>query len=126
MIFSLELERQLLAGLIKHPHKYSDISTLTTSEDFYCEDSVVHKTIFNTLSQSIENGEDVNEATLAHRVLSLGISFEDNISVGDYINSLSLMKISENFILHVAKELKKMTVRRQLAACGETISKKMH
>ena len=103
MIFSLELEKQLLAGLIKYPHKYSDISSLTTSDDFYSEESVVHKTIFNTLTQAIENGEAVNEATLSHRVLSLGISFEDNISVGDYINSLSLIKISESFILNVAK-----------------------
>ena len=126
MIFSLDLERQLLAGIIKYPHKYSDISTLTTSEDFYCEDSVVHKTIFNTLVQAVENGEDVNEATLAHRVLSLGISFEDNISIGDYINSLSLIKIGENSILNVAKELKKLTVRRQLSSCGEAISKTMY
>ena len=126
MIFSLELEKQLLAGLIKYPHKYSDISSLTTSDDFYSEESVVHKTIFNTLTQAIENGEAVNEATLSHRVLSLGISFEDNISVGDYINSLSLIKISESFILNVAKELKKLSIRRQLSTCGEKISKAMH
>tara|TARA_R100001377_G_scaffold85023_1_gene70004 strand:- start:411 stop:1901 length:1491 start_codon:yes stop_codon:yes gene_type:complete len=126
MIFSLELEKQLLAGLIKYPHKYSDISTLTTSDDFYSEESVVHKTIFNTLTQAIENSEAVNEATISHRVLSLGISFEDNISVGDYINSLGLIKISENFILNVAKELKKLSIRRELSACGENISKAMH
>ena len=58
--------------------------------------------------------------------MSLGISFEDNISVGDYINSLSLIKISENFILNIAKELKKLSIRRQLSACGEKISKTMH
>jgi len=126
MIFSLELEKQLLAGLIKYPHKYSDVSSLTTSDDFYSEESVVHKTIFNTLAQAIENGEAVNEATLSHRVLSLGISFEDNISVGDYINSLSLIKINENFVLNVAKELKKLTIRRQLSSCGEKISRTMH
>ena len=126
MIFSLELEKQLLAGLIKYPHKYSDVSSLTTSDDFYSEESVVHRTIFNTLVQAIENGEAVNEATLSHRVLSLGISFEDNISVGDYINSLSLIKINENFVLNVAKELKKLTIRRQLSSCGEKISRTMH
>ena len=126
MIFSLELEKQLLAGLIKYPHKYSDVSSLTTSDDFFSEESVVHRTIFNTLAQAIENGESVNEATLSHRVLSLGISFEDNISVGDYINSLSLIKINENFVLNVAKELKKLTIRRQLASCGEKISRTMH
>ena len=126
MIFSLELEKQLLAGLIKYPHKYSDVSSLTTSDDFYSEESVVHRTIFNTPVQAIENGEAVNEATLSHRVLSLGISFEDNISVGDYINSLSLIKINENFVLNVAKELKKLTIRRQLSSCGEKISRTMH
>ena len=78
MIFSLELEKQLLAGLIKYPHKYSDISTLTSSEDFYSKDTIVHKTIYNTLSQAIEQGEEINETMLAHRVTSLGISFEDS------------------------------------------------
>ena len=94
MTYSVEIERQLLAGLIKYTHKYSDISTLTNSDDFYSEDSVVHKTIFNTLAQAIEQGETVNEVTLAHRVSSLGISFEDNITIGDYINSLGIMKLS--------------------------------
>jgi replicative DNA helicase len=93
MIFSLELEKQLLAGLIKYPHKYSDISTLTSSEDFYSKDTIVHKTIYNTLSQAIEQGEEINETMLAHRVTSLGISFEDNITVGDYISSLALQKL---------------------------------
>ena len=125
MTYSVEIERQLLAGLIKYPHKYSDISTLTNSDDFYSEDSVVHKTIFNTLAQAIEQGETVNEVTLAHRVSSLGISFEDNITIGDYINSLGIMKLSEEFIIHAAKELKKMAIRRQLASCGRKIAKTM-
>jgi replicative DNA helicase len=126
MIFSLELEKQLLAGLIKYPHKYSDISTLTTSEDFYSKDTIVHKTIYNTLSQAIEQGEEINETMLAHRVTSLGISFEDNITVGDYISSLALQKLSESTIVNVARELKKLTVRRQLAECGKTIANAMH
>ena len=126
MIFSLELEKQLLAGLIKYPHKYSDISTLTSSEDFYSKDTIVHKTIYNTLSQAIERGEEINETMLAHRVTSLGISFEDNISVGDYISSLALQKLSESTIVNVARELKKLTVRRQLAECGKTIANAMH
>ena len=63
---------------------------------------------------------------LAHRVTSLGISFEDNISVGDYISSLALQKLSESTIVNVARELKKLTVRRQLAECGKTIANAMH
>ena len=81
MIHSIDLEKQLLAGLIKYPHKHSDLLNLTDESDFYSEDSIVNKTIYCVLVQAIEAGEEVNEVTLAHRVKSMGISFEDNINV---------------------------------------------
>ena len=37
MIYSFELEKQLLAGLIKYPDRYADIADFITEKDFWSE-----------------------------------------------------------------------------------------
>jgi replicative DNA helicase len=49
MIYNLELEKQLLAALIKEPESYSEISNFINSKDFYSEDSNLHSTIFTII-----------------------------------------------------------------------------
>ena len=125
MIYSYELEKQLLAGLIKSPNSFIDICSFINERDFYCEDSVLNKTIFTIIRQAIENSEDVDDVIIAQRVLSLGLSFEDNINVADYIKSLALRKISDNSTVKAAKELKKYTIRREIYESSLEVSKKM-
>jgi replicative DNA helicase len=125
MIYSYELEKQLLAGLIKTPNSFIDICSFVNERDFYCEDSVLNKTIFTIIRQAIENSEDVDDVIIAQRVLSLGLSFEDNINVADYIKSLALRKISDNSAVKAAKELKKFTIRREIHESSLEVSKRM-
>jgi hypothetical protein len=40
MIYNLELEKQLLAALIKEPDSYSEISNFINSRDFFSTDSL--------------------------------------------------------------------------------------
>ena len=79
MVYSYECEQQLIAGLIKHPEIYPEIATLIDEEDFFSESSLVNKTIFCVLRQSLSSGEQIDEVVLSDRVKSLGISFEDNL-----------------------------------------------
>ena len=83
MIYSYELEKQLLAGLIKNPNSFIDICSFINERDFYCEDSVLNKTIFTIIKQAIENAEEVDDVIIAQRVQSLGLSFEDNFTKQD-------------------------------------------
>ena len=125
MIYNYELEQHLLAGLIKHPEAYTEIAPFISSKDFYSEDTIVNQTVFSVLKNALDQGEALDEIVLAQRVQSLGISFEDNINITDYIKALSMRKISESGVAKTARELKKFTIRREIADSSLNIAKKM-
>lgn len=125
MIYSRELEKNLLSALLKFPEKYVEIAPFIQDEDFYTDGSLVHQTIFKILKQSLEKGESINDVVLAERVKSFISSFEDNIDITDYIKSLSLIKVSEDNVLTIAKELKKHTVRREIHNSSLAVATKM-
>tara|TARA_B100000941_G_scaffold290846_1_gene275216 strand:+ start:38 stop:1558 length:1521 start_codon:yes stop_codon:yes gene_type:complete len=121
MIYSYDCEQQFLSGLIKFPEVYPEVAHYISEEDFFSEASQVNKTIFCVLRQSLENTETVDEIVLAERVKSLGIDFEDNINIADYIKALSMRKTSENSVVTSAKELKKLSVKRVLCQSSSDI-----
>jgi 4-hydroxy-3-methylbut-2-en-1-yl diphosphate synthase IspG/GcpE len=125
MIFSYELETQLLAGLIKYPGEYCKIAAVISDKDFYSESNKINKTIFLILKQALENAETINEVIISQRVKDLGISFEENINPSDYIESLAVKKIGADSVLATAKELKKFTIRRQIYERCVSVGKKM-
>ena len=125
MIYNHELEQHLIAGLIKFPESYTEIVSFITERDFYSEDTVVNQTIFSVLKNALDDGDALDEIVLAQRVQSLGITFEDNINITDYIKSLSLRKISEEGVRKAAQELKKFTIRREIAESGIDVARQM-
>jgi replicative DNA helicase len=125
MIESKELERHLLAGLIKYPAVYVEVAPFLTELDFCTESSQVHSTLFKVLKNCIEKGENVDEVVLAQKVKDFNISFEDNIDTGQYIYSLGLRKISQEGVLNAAKELKKISIRRSIRDAALNVAQKM-
>jgi len=122
---SFELEKQLLAGLIKYPDVYIEISSFFSEDDFYHESTHVNRTIFSILKHAIESGEQIDYVIIADRVQSLGLSFEDNINISDYIQSLSLRKVNQSSLIQTAQELKKLTARRLIHSKALQIAQKM-
>ena len=61
MIYSYELEKQLLAGLIKNPQNYFDVSAFINEKDFYSEDNSINKTIFTIIKQALEAHEEIDD-----------------------------------------------------------------
>ena len=49
MIYSYELEKQLLAGLIKDPNSLVEISNFISTSDFYSESTSLNSTIFRII-----------------------------------------------------------------------------
>ena len=125
MIVSYDLELQLLAGLIQHPDRYADIASFIDEKDFCSETCKINRTFFCVLRQAIESGEKIDEVIIAERVKNYGITFDDNISPFEYIESLSIKKVSAQSVSSVAKELKKYTVRREIAKCGANLVTEM-
>ena len=78
MIYNLELEKQLLAGLLKDPESFTEISNFIDTSDFYSEQSPLNSTIFRIIQQALNSGDEVDEIIIAQRVNEVGLSFEDN------------------------------------------------
>ena len=99
MIYSYDLETQLLAGLIKYPERYSDVAVFITEKDFWSESSKINRTIFCVLRQAIDNGEKIDDVVISQRVKNFGVTFEDNINPSDYIESYLLKSYLQNQLL---------------------------
>ena len=125
MIYNFELEKQLLAGLLKDPESFAEISNFISNSDFYSKQSSLHSAIFRIIQQAIDAGDEIDEVIIAQRVNEVGLSFEDNLNPSDYIKSLSLRKVPKGNILKTAKELKKYTIRREILESSQEIVKKM-
>lgn len=125
MIYNFELEKQLLAGLLKEPESLAEISNFISNSDFYSKQSSLHSAIFRIIQQAIDAGDEIDEIIIAQRVNEVGLSFEDNLNPSDYIKSLSLRKVPKGNILKTAKELKKYTIRREILESSQEIAKKM-
>jgi replicative DNA helicase len=125
MIYSYELEQHLLAGLIKYPHKYSDLAPFINEKDFCTATSSVNATIFKVISKAFNAGEVLDETLISERIKSLNISFEDNIDIFQYIKSLGLKKINEEGVTATAQELKKYTIRREIYSACKGVASKM-
>jgi replicative DNA helicase len=114
MIFSLEIEQQFLATLLQNPNEYYKVAGWITHKDFYNEKSKVNETIFSVIRSILDKNESLDSLVVIERVRDLGISFEENISIADYIYGLGMRKTSGKNLVSLAKELKKITVRRDI------------
>ena len=125
MIYNFELEKQLLAGLIKEPDTLAEISNFIGTSDFYSKQSSLHSAIFRIVKQAIDAGDEIDEVIIAQRVNDVGLSFEDNLNPSDYIKSLALRKVPKGNTLKIAKELKKYSIRREILESSQDIAKQM-
>ena len=118
-IYSLQIEKQVLSGLIKYPDVYVDIEKFVGENDFFNE---VHRTIFCVLRSLILNGEKVDKVLLAEKIKNLGVSFKDEIDIYSYIDNLTFSQIKKPAIIDSAKELLKIRVRREIKGTCEEVS----
>ena len=112
MIYSFDLEKKVLSGILQHQHKWEEISSFINESDFYSEDSKVNVSIFKLLKNALDNAENIDETILVQRIQQLKVSFPDSVDIAEYVFSLAFYKITENIFLSSVKELKKYTARR--------------
>lgn len=124
-LHDLTLEQRFLSALIKYPQEYLGVQQFFSEDDIYSKDSVLHRTIFSLIKQSVEKGEDVEATILSQRALNLGIKFDEELPVGDYIISLSQRNVAAGSVEKFAKELKKLSLRRKLSQTGKELEEKM-
>ena len=110
-IYSIQIERHVLGGLIKNPKFFADIERYISEKDFVNE---VHQTVFCVLRSAIIKNESVDTVIIAEKIKNIGISFKDDINIYDYLESISFTSINVKGLMEAAQELAKLSVRRKL------------
>ena len=110
-IYSLQVEKHVLAGVVKHPQVFGDIIPFIGEHHFYDD---IHKTIFLIIKSLAEKNERWDKVVLAEKVKNLGIVFKDEVNIYDYIDNLSFIPITVAATIDAARELLKLYLRRTL------------
>jgi len=118
MIYSLQVERHVLSGLIKYENLFADVDTFISENDFYND---VHSTIYAIYKNIKHKGEKVDKVLLAEKIKNLGISFKDDINIYDYIDNLSFSQITEDATIKACQELLKLRIRREISETADKI-----
>jgi replicative DNA helicase len=118
MIYSLQVERHVLSGLLKHQDLFADIDVFLTENDFFND---VHSTIYSVFKNIKHKGENVDKVLLAEKIKNLGISFKDEINIFDYIDNLSFSQITEQATMEACRELIKLRVRREISQTADRL-----
>lgn len=121
-LFSLKMEQHIIAGLMKFPHSYFTVNQFVRAEDF-ADPSRVNSTIYHLIGSAVEKSEAVDPVVIAQKASALGITFEDGISIFDYLQSLGVRAVSEQGCIDAAKIVKKYAVRRKLIDVYGKLSK---
>ena len=119
-IYSLQVEKHLLGGLIKHPYVFPDVDQFVNENDFY---NSIHQTIFCVIRDSVLGKEKIDVVLLSQKIKNLGVSFKDDINVFDYIESISHTQINKQGIIESAKELVKLRILREIEGTSEKLKR---
>ena len=69
MIYNLELEHRLLAGLLKHPDQYGAIADFISEKDFASTEENITGTVYIALKSFCENNKGVDLIVLMFLLL---------------------------------------------------------
>ena len=123
-LFSLKLEQHIIAGILKHPNCYMQISQFLKSEDFG-DPSGVNPTLYNIIGNSVLNSEPVDPVLISQKASALKITFEDGLNAFDYLQSLSMRSVSEDACVSAAKQVKKFSIRRSIIQNSKRLEKEI-
>lgn len=120
-IYSLQIEKYVLSGIIKHQDVFGDIESFINENDFIND---VHYTVFCVYKDCFNKGSSIDKILIAEKAKNLGITFKDqSIDIFNYINSICLIPTTKQGLIEAAKELLTLRIRRELEETGETIKK---
>ena len=110
-IRSVNIEKHVLAGFIKHPQTYHQVAHFISEGDF----TNGHRTIFSVVKNQILHNQPLDAVILSEKIKNLGINFNKaDFNIFDYIESLTFLKISEKSLIEACKDLKTVTIRREI------------
>lgn len=120
---SVEIERHCISGLLKYPKVIFNIENFVDEKDF---EFFLLRILFSVIKQTVFDKEEISDVVIAKKIQGMNISFEDDVDdIFDYIQSLSIVQVTEKGTLKNFQELKRLSSLRQLYDCGEQIKKEV-
>lgn len=119
---SIQLERKVLGGFMRHPEIIGDVSLFVSSDDFEFKP---HQHLFQFIIDAFLKSESTKPAMIAQKITQANIKFRDLPSEPfDYLESLHSISIDAKTTLDLCKLLKKQSfVRDMVEACGNIQTK---
>ena len=69
-LYSLQIERHVLGGLIRHQDVFAEIDAFVSEKDFFND---VHYTIFSVIKNCVYNQKKIDKVLLANQIKDLGV-----------------------------------------------------
>src|SRR5712692_2697941 len=95
-IVSLELEKQVISGLLQYPEVYGDFAAFINEYDFTLD---ILRTIFCIIRKYLSEGKSIDKIIIGQEIKNLSITFEDDLNIFDFLNALSLIQINKQSII---------------------------
>jgi replicative DNA helicase len=121
-IYSLQLEKHVLGGLINHPDVFPEVDKFLSESDFFSE---VHYTIFCVLRKSLLKNEKADKVILADQLKNWGIKYNGDLDIYEYIDGIAFTQIKRSAVIQSVKDLKKYSLRRDYEKIGEELKESM-
>lgn len=111
-LISLNLEKQILASLIKYPEVIFNLEHVLESS---CFSNSFHACCFSLLKESAQKKEKIDAAVLSQRLINIGLSKYEELDSLSYIDSISYNSLADKDITILAcQELIKLKKLRDL------------
>lgn len=120
-IYSIDREKEFLSAAIKDPSIISSLPFKLKPDDFSPTNRVVFSVIQGCLATSGE--KDFSKHIVISRLESMSIKIGDVIEPSLYINSLEILGVTSKAAIGIAKEIKKISLRRKLHSTAVEIAK---
>lgn len=118
-LHSIDIEKNCLSGLLKFPREYFRIDDPITTTDFVFE---MNKQIYSVLIRFIKENKEIDNVLIAEQIKNQGYTPQDNnFTVFEYLDSLSLIQITKEAVIPSFKELKKYSICRELEKNAQQI-----
>lgn len=111
MLYSLQLEKSFLGGLIQNPSIYTEIERFISEKCFYHE---VHSIIFSCFKSCILNKESTDKIIIAQKIKNLNINFKDQIEIYDYLEAITFTQITQKAVIEAGQELASLWAKREI------------
>lgn len=120
--YNIDLEKYVIAGVLKNPDLFFDLSVFISENDF---SKSINKYCWSTFKQIVNNKELLDFRLVAFKIGQAQVKFDDDMSIMDYLESISFISLRDEAVIKYAKELKILTVRRNIAEAGNNVTQAM-